>query len=59
MIYVLNRHGACRVAGETGQSAGDAKRSNERKRGEGCVICMADDVLPISAIDRAVGVRYL
>jgi len=29
------------------------------QRGEGCVICMADDVFPITAIDTAVGVRYL
>ena len=29
------------------------------KRGEGCVVCMADDVLPITSTDRAVGVRYL
>ena len=29
------------------------------KRGEGCVICMADDVFPITATDNAVGVRYL
>ena len=29
------------------------------KRGEGCVVCMADDVLPITATDNAVGVRYL
>jgi predicted AAA+ superfamily ATPase len=28
-------------------------------RGEGCVVCMADDVFPITAADRAVGVRYL
>ena len=28
-------------------------------RGEGCVICMADDVLPIAAGDRAVGVCWL
>ena len=28
-------------------------------RGEGCVVCMADDVLPITATDKAVGVRYL
>jgi predicted AAA+ superfamily ATPase len=31
----------------------------DMKRGEGCVVCMADDVLPITATDRAVGVRYL
>jgi len=29
------------------------------KRGEGCVVCMADDVLPITPTDKAVGVRYL
>jgi len=28
-------------------------------RGEGCVVCMADDVLPITPSDRAVGVRFL
>jgi predicted AAA+ superfamily ATPase len=28
-------------------------------RGEGCVVCMADDVFPISGNDRAVGARYL
>ena len=32
---------------------------HDMKRGEGCVICMADDVFPITAVDRAVGVRYL
>jgi predicted AAA+ superfamily ATPase len=31
----------------------------DMKRGEGCVICMADDVFPITATDKAVGVRYL
>ncbi|MDR1205770.1 MAG: DUF4143 domain-containing protein [Peptococcaceae bacterium] len=31
----------------------------DMKRGEGCVICMAEDVFPITATDRAVGVRYL
>ena len=29
------------------------------KRGGGCVVCMADDVLPITPTDKAVGVRYL
>ena len=28
-------------------------------RGEGCVICMADDVFPITGSDKAIGVRYL
>jgi predicted AAA+ superfamily ATPase len=28
-------------------------------RGEGCVVCMADDVFPITSTDRAIGVRYL
>ena len=28
-------------------------------RGEGCVVCMADDVIPITSTDRAVGVRFL
>jgi predicted AAA+ superfamily ATPase len=32
---------------------------SDMKRGEGCVVCMADDVLPITATDKAVGVRYL
>jgi len=31
----------------------------DMKRGEGCVVCMADDVFPIAGSDRAVGVRYL
>lgn len=31
----------------------------DMKRGEGCVICMAEDVFPITGMDRAVGVRYL
>jgi len=31
----------------------------DMKRGEGCVVCMADDVIPITPTDRAVGVRYL
>jgi hypothetical protein len=31
----------------------------DMKRGEGCVICMADDVLPITPTDKAIGVRYL
>jgi len=31
----------------------------DMKRGEGCVVCMANDVLPITATDRAVGVCYL
>ena len=31
----------------------------DMRRGEGCVICMADDVFPITATDKAVGVRYL
>jgi len=29
------------------------------ERGEGCIVCMADDVLPITATDKAVGVRFL
>jgi predicted AAA+ superfamily ATPase len=29
------------------------------KRGEGCVVCMAKDVFPITAMDKAVGVCYL
>ena len=28
-------------------------------RGEGCVVCMADDVFPLTETDRAVAVRYL
>ena len=31
----------------------------DMKRGEGCVVCMADDVFPITPTDKAVGVRYL
>ena len=31
----------------------------DMKRGEGCVVCMADDVFPITATDKAVGVCYL
>ncbi|MCL2045303.1 MAG: ATP-binding protein [Oscillospiraceae bacterium] len=31
----------------------------EIKRGDGCVVCMADDVFPISGNDKAVGVRFL
>ena len=34
-------------------------RIPDMKRGEGCVVCMADDVFPITASDKAVGVRYL
>jgi predicted AAA+ superfamily ATPase len=29
------------------------------ERGEGCVVCMADDIFPITATDKAVGVRWL
>jgi len=29
------------------------------QRGEGCVVCMADDIMPITATDKAVGVRFL
>lgn len=32
---------------------------SDMKRGEGCVVCMADDVFPITATDKAIGVRYL
>ena len=28
-------------------------------RGEGCVVCMANDVFPITQTDRAIGVRYI
>ena len=31
----------------------------DMKRGDGCVVCMADDVFPITGNDRAVGVRFL
>ena len=31
----------------------------DTKRGEGCVICMADDVFPIAGADKAIGVRYI
>lgn len=34
-------------------------RIPDLKRGEGCVICMADDVFPVTKTDRAIGVRYL
>ncbi|MDR1320120.1 MAG: DUF4143 domain-containing protein, partial [Gracilibacteraceae bacterium] len=29
------------------------------ERGEGCVVCMAEDIFPLTATDRAVGVRYI
>ena len=32
---------------------------HDTQRGEGCVICMADDVFPITTADKAIGVRYL
>jgi predicted AAA+ superfamily ATPase len=31
----------------------------DMRRGEGCVVCMADDVFPITATDRTIGVRFL
>ncbi len=31
----------------------------DMKRGEGCVICMANDILPITATDKAIGVAYI
>lgn len=31
----------------------------DMKRGEGCVVCMAEDIFPITSTDKAVGVRYL
>ena len=31
----------------------------DMKRGEGCVVCMADDVFPITPTDKAIGVCYL
>ena len=34
-------------------------RIHDMKRGEGCVVCMSDDVFPITATDKAVGVCYL
>ena len=34
-------------------------RIADMKRGEGCVVCMADDIFPITSTDRAVGVRFL
>jgi len=34
-------------------------RIPDMKRGEGCVVCMADDVFPITPTDKAIGVRYL
>jgi len=38
---------------------GQLDKIPDMKRGEGCVVCMADDVFPITATDRAVGLRYL
>ena len=32
---------------------------SDMERGEGCVVCMADDVFPIAEEDKAVGVRFL
>jgi predicted AAA+ superfamily ATPase len=32
---------------------------HDMKRGEGCVVCMADDVFPITTNAKAIGVRYL
>ncbi|MDR2600206.1 MAG: ATP-binding protein [Oscillospiraceae bacterium] len=34
-------------------------RIPDMKRGNGCVVCMANDVLPITKTDKAIGVRYL
>ena len=34
-------------------------RIADMKRGEGCVVCMADDVFPITSTDKAIGVSYL
>ncbi|MDR2590580.1 MAG: ATP-binding protein [Oscillospiraceae bacterium] len=34
-------------------------RIPDMKRGNGCVVCMANDVLPITNTDKAIGVRYL
>ena len=34
-------------------------RVHDMQRGEGCVVCMADDVFPITTTDKAVGVRYI
>ena len=31
----------------------------DMKRGEGCVVCIASDVFPIAATDKAIGVCYL
>lgn len=31
----------------------------DMRRGEGCVVCMSEDILPITANDKAVGVCYL
>ena len=31
----------------------------DTKRGEGCIVCIAEDVFPIAGTNRAVGVRYL
>jgi predicted AAA+ superfamily ATPase len=35
------------------------EKIHNMKRGEGCVVCMADDIFPITAADKAIGVRYL
>lgn len=32
---------------------------HDMQRGEGCVVCMSDDVFPITATDKAIGVCYL
>jgi predicted AAA+ superfamily ATPase len=38
---------------------GQLDKVTDMSRGEGCVVCMADDVLPITENDRAVGVRFV
>jgi len=38
---------------------GQLEKIADARRGDGCVVCMADDVFPITSSDKAVGVRYL
>jgi predicted AAA+ superfamily ATPase len=35
------------------------EKISDLERGEGCVVCMADDIFPLTATDKAVGVRWL
>ena len=68
-IDFLIRHNGCLYPIETKKhincSADDITafrqldRIPDMKRGEGCVVCMADDVFPIAPNVKAVGARYL